>query len=282
MTDNYEYYKTYDEDAKGEINLKDQICDWLWTMDLMLEFIETTRPEIFQTFLDSIETKYANELTHTSYVLSDVGFDEIADDESIMSSHTDIKNFGLQIIMKYIPLTEGYSLNEEKGSIRYVDYLRAKHVLLYHRITALVEILGRESGIEFYKDFVQFWGKELAKKQSRTVTLKEARLSFVKFWKESGGFDFGVIDIDEDMFLAKFDKCVWHESLKHVDDQEIAYYTVCYPGPRLGRYANQHIWMRRSVTLFTDDFCDELRWDKHVHDSPEQPSHEFSRRIVPK
>ena len=101
-------------------------------------------------------------------------------------------------------------------------------------------------------------------------------------YKAFGGFNFGVIDINENAFLAKFDKCVWHESMKQVDDQELAYYAVCYPGPRLRRHADYNVWLRRSVTLFSGEFCDELRWDRHVHDEPEQPSNEFSRRIVPK
>ena len=94
--------------------------------------------------------------------------------------------------------------------------------------------------------------------------------------------EFGVVDVYEAAFLAKFDRCVSHESMKHVKDQELAYYAVCYPGPRLLEHAHQDISMRRTQTLFTADFCDELRWDRHVHDEPEQPSLEFSRKIVPK
>jgi hypothetical protein len=251
-------------------------------MDLMFEFIGTNKPEILDAFLKNVEKRYSDELEHISFVLSEGGFDRISHNQSILSSHPKLKDLGLRLIMKYLPLPSGYSLSEEKESIRYVDYLRAKHMLLYHRISALVEILGRESGIQFFEDFVQFWGKEAAKKSPYTVTLRDARISFVQFWEQSGCFDFGVVDIDEDMFLAKFDKCAWHESMRHVDDRELAYYAVCYPGPRIGRYAHQHIWMRRSVTLFTGNFCDELRWDKHVHDEPEQPSLEFSSRIVPK
>jgi hypothetical protein len=70
--------------------------------------------------------------------------------------------------------------------------------------------------------------------------------------------------------------------MKDIDDQELAYYAVCYPGPRVGKHNRKYIWMRRSVTLFSGDFCDELRWDRFVHDEPKQPSLEFSRKIIPK
>lgn len=282
MDQEYEYYGTYDENATGEINLEKQIRDWLWTMELMFEYIEKNKPEILHSFLRDLEKKYTTELEDTSFALDSVGFDKVVNDHTLLGSYSQFKELGLRIIMKYIPLNEDYILSEETGPIRYVDYLRAKNMLLYHRIVALVETLGRKAGIECFKNFVQFWGKELAMKTETTHTIEFAREEYVKFWRESNAFEFGVVDVYEAAFLAKFDRCAWYESMKHVKDQELAYYAVCYPGPRLGRHVHQNISMRRSVTLFTGDFCDELRWDRHVHDEPEQPSHEFSRKLVPK
>jgi len=282
MNQEYRYYGTYDENATDNISLEREIRDWLWAMELMFDYIEKHKPEIREAFLKDVEEKYTKELESTSFVLDDVGFDKITNDHTLLGSYSRFKDLGLRIIMKYIPLKEGYILSEEAESIKYIDYLRAKHILLYHKITTLAEILGREEGIQFFADFVQHWGKEVAKKMKTFDTIEHARKSYVKFWKESNAFEFGVVDTHEAAFLAKFDRCVWYESMNHVEDQELAYYAVCYPGPRIGAYVRQNISMRRSVTLFTGDFCDELRWDKHVHDEPEQPLHEFSRRMVPK
>ena len=282
MRPEYEYYGTYSENASGEINLEGQIHDWLSTMELMFSYIERNQPEILEEFLEKVEGKYVRELENTSIALEDVGFDKIANDETLLGSHPDFKDQGLRIIMKYIPLNEGYRLSEENDTIRWIDYCRAKYTLQYHQITSLVEILGREVGIDSFKDFVQFWGRELAKKGKGSHTIEQVRENRVKAWSEGGAMEFGVVDVYEAAFLAKFDRCVSHESMKHVEDQELAYYAVCYPGPRLLEYAHQDISMRRTQTLFTADFCDELRWDRHKHDEPEQPSLEFSRRIVPK
>lgn len=282
MTNDYEYYGTYDPDATGDIDLEDGIRDWLWTAGLMFEFISAEKPEILDAFLEKIESKYSNELEKPTLTLSDVDFHKVRDDSSLLSSFPNIKDLCLQIGLKYISLEKGYSLLGEEEPIKYLEILRAKHILLYHRITTLVEILGREDGIQFYKDFVDYWGKELAKKEQITTKYVDLRKSAVKFYIESNAFEFGVVDIDDHQFLAKFDKCVWHESMKHVGDQELAYYAVCYPGPRLGRYYRQNFLVRRTVTLFDNDFCDELCWDRHVHDEPEQPLLEFSSKLVPK
>jgi hypothetical protein len=214
--------------------------------------------------------------------LDSVGCDKIAIDDSLLGPYPQFKDQGLQIIMKYIPLREGYTLSDEPETTRWIDYCRAKYTLLYHQITSLVEILGRESGIETYKDFVEHWGKELAKKGKGSHAYADVRQERVKSWSEGGAMEFGVVDMDDAVFLAKFDRCVSHESMKHVEDQELASYAVCYPAPRLLEYIHENISMRRTQTLFTAEFCDELRWDRHVHANPEQPSLEFSSKIVRK
>jgi len=282
MNQEYEYYGKYDENAAGEVNLEGQIRDFLWTMELMLDYVGNNKPEIIDEFLEKIDGKYTKELEGTSYVLEDVGFDKISKDQTLLGSYTHFKDLGLKIIMRYIPLSEGHVLNEELVPTRWIDYCRAKYTLLYHQITTLVEILGRESGIEVFKEFVHYWGMELAKKPKGTHSIEQVRENRVKAWKEGGAMEFGVVDVYEAAFLAKFDRCVSHESMKHVDDHELAYYAVCYPGARLLKYAHENIMMRRTQTLFTADFCDELRWDRHVHDEPEQPSLEFSKRMVRK
>ncbi|MHA2230579.1 MAG: L-2-amino-thiazoline-4-carboxylic acid hydrolase, partial [Candidatus Thorarchaeota archaeon] len=282
MDPDYEYHGKYDEGASGEINLDGQIRDFLWTMELMFDYVERNKPGILEEFMGKVEGKYARELEGTSFVLGDVGFNKIAEDQTLLGSYPQFKDQGLRIIMKYIPLREGYTLNEANEPTRWIDYCRAKYTLLYHKITSLVEILGRKAGIDFYKDFVEFWGSELAKKGKGTHTIEQVRENRVKTWSEGGAMEFGVVDLYEAAFLAKFDRCVSHESMKHVEDPELAYYAVCYPGARLLEYVHQNISMRRTQTLFTADFCDELRWDRHVHDEPEQPSLGFSRKMVPK
>ncbi|MHA2249916.1 MAG: L-2-amino-thiazoline-4-carboxylic acid hydrolase [Candidatus Kariarchaeaceae archaeon] len=282
MTLEYEYYGTYDDNAGDKINLESQFRGWLREMELMFDYVKNTKPEILESFLKKVESKYLTELEGRSFELADVGLDRLAKDQTLLGAYSHFKELVLQVIMRYIPFREGYILSEEEEPIRWLDFLCPNYMLLYHRISALVEILGRDSGIDFYKKFVKFWGKELAKKGLGTHTIESVREERVKTWKEGNAMEFAVVDVDQAMFLAKFDKCISYESMKHTEDQELAYYTVCYPAPILLKYAHQNISMRRNQTLFTADFCDELRWDRHVHDEPEQPSLELSRKLVPK
>lgn len=281
MNSEYEYHGKYTHSASGDINLEGQIRDFLRTMELLFDYVKMSKPEIFEDFSKKIEEKYTKELKDTTFVLEDVGFDRIADDQSLLGAYPHFKDLGLKVIMKYIPLSKGYVLNKDPISMRWLDYCRAKYTLQYHQITTLVDILRREDGIQFFKDFVDYWGNQLSKEGKGKHTIEEVRENRVKAWSEGGAMEFGVADIGPG-FLAKFDRCVSHESMKHVDDQELAYYVVCYPGERLLDYVHENIRMRRTQTLFTADFCDEYRWDKNVDPEAEQPSLEFSRKLVKK
>jgi hypothetical protein len=278
----YEYYGTYDDNAGDKINLEIHIRSWLREVELLFEYVAKTKPDILETFLMKVESKYLGEIEGRSFELADVGFDRLANDQTLLSAHSNFKDFALRVIMRYIPFREGYILSEDEEYIRWLDFLRPKYLLLYHCLTTLVEILGRDVGIDFYKEFILFWGKELAKKPKRTAKIEDVRKERVKTWKEGNAMEFGVFDVTKSAFLAKFDKCISHESMKHVEDQELAFYTVCYPAPVLLEHAHQNISMRRTQTLFTADFCDELRWDRHAHEKLEQPSLEFSRKLVRK
>ncbi len=282
MNPEYEYFGSYTDDASGEIKLEGQVRDFLQSMDHMFVFIERNHSEIREDFLEMVRRKFSQELDGTSFDVRDVGFDKIGDDESLLGSYHEFKNQGLKIIMKYIPLQSGYTFNDDPVTIRWIDYCRAKYTLLYHQLVVLVEILGRDTGIQTFKDFVDFWGEQLSDRPKGNHTIEQVRDNRVKAWSSGGGMEFGVVDVGEAAFLAKFDRCISYESMKHVDDQELAYYAVCYPGARLLEYTHENISMRRTQTLFTADFCDELRWDRHIHPDMEQPSLEFSRKLVRK
>ncbi|MHA2423845.1 MAG: L-2-amino-thiazoline-4-carboxylic acid hydrolase [Candidatus Thorarchaeota archaeon] len=281
MSPEYEYYGTYTDSASGDVNLEGQVRDFLWTMELIFDYVKISKSEILDEFLKKIEEKYVQELENMSFVLEDVGFDKIADDQELLGSYPHFKDLGLKIIMKYIPLERGHVLSDEPIKMRWLDYCRAKYTLQYHQIKTLVDILGREDGISAFKEFVDFWGEELAKKGKGSSAIEDVRDNRVKAWASGGAMEFGVVDVGPG-FLAKFDRCVSHESMKHMDDPELSYYVVCYPGARLLDFVHENIRMRRTQTLFTADFCDEYRWDKNVDPDAEQPPLEFSRKMVRK
>ncbi|UCH03990.1 MAG: hypothetical protein JSW05_10440 [Candidatus Thorarchaeota archaeon] len=161
----------------------------------------------------------------------------------------------------------------------YIDRERAENILFYSMVKVLVDLLGREEGVSLYKDAVDYIADRRARDDPDATKIEQLRQELTSSLPDSGGYAFAVADLDDSMILGKFDKCVVHESLKHVSDPELAYYATCYTNLIIANRRSRNFQIRRTQTLFSGDFCDELYWDPEVYEEPKQPSLTVSRRL---
>ncbi|MFX1475270.1 MAG: L-2-amino-thiazoline-4-carboxylic acid hydrolase, partial [Promethearchaeota archaeon] len=185
-----------------------------------------------------------------------------------------------RVLMEQLRLQETYSEETGKAIVPYVNYERARNLLQYNLLKALADVLGRDSAIQAYREIVEYLARELTKREPVTLTFPQLRESMIHHSSTDGGFTFAIAHLDESMFLAKFDRCVIYESLRDVDDPELGYYATCYTGLIITNHQLNNLRMRRTQTLFTGSFCDELRWDPSVHDEPKQPPLKYSRSLI--
>ncbi|MCY3412807.1 MAG: hypothetical protein INQ03_14310 [Candidatus Heimdallarchaeota archaeon] len=276
----YEYYGRLDMNTGSEFNIHNSIRNWLWEMEITILYIKESYPDNFNKILSAIEEKY---FTVTEYDFERYGFDMILENKEILVDFPRLKQKALQFVLHHLQSIENFILSENPVFIRWMDFLKPMYLLIYHRVCAIVEIMGREKGLEYYIEILHHVGKQLAMKNGvGSTSIAEVRENRVNSWKESNAFEFAVVDTNEHSFLAKFDKCISYESMKHVDDQELAYYSVCFPGTIYLQYYHDKLSLRRTQTLFSADFCDEYRWDRSIMKDPEQPSLELSKQLVKK
>ena len=97
----------------------------------------------------------------------------------------------------------------------------------------------------------------------------------------SEGSNSTVVVYDDYRLLEKIERCMCHESYKHLNDPEFAYLSYCYIGDVADRRCKglRRIRRRRTQTLYFDDFCDEFFWDDDMYPDAEQPSLEFMRKL---
>ena len=102
----------------------------------------------------------------------------------------------------------------------------------------------------------------------------------VDVFSRSMGGDCTMVIYDDYRLLQKVDRCIVHESTKHLD-QEIAYLSKCYEGQVVYEKtrSTRKIQQRTTKYLFFDDYCDEFFWDNEVFPDCEQPSEEFIRNL---
>ena len=273
----YEYYRTYDPNATTEVDLNDFLQNYFSFINKFFNYIKTNKQIIHEKFCAKIQDRLSNDLISYNFDLGHSLLNKIRENIPFLNQYP----LFLKLVFKYYDFQEIKELDHGKYKIGFIKFLKAKHMVLYHFLKTLEEILGRDIAIQLYKDFI-LYNVRTTDKEKQKMACSEARKSYVKFWAECGGFNFAIYDFDEDMWVAKFDKCVWHESMKDVEDQEIANYVVCYPGTINTFYLNVYVIKKTSQTLFQGDICDELYFSRNVHIDPVSPSQEFLRKLVVK
>lgn len=272
----YEIYKNYDTEARTEIVLPEYLTRKLFRMNTMLEFFDQERQEIVTDFVSKLSQRLAEELKDDMSRDLDY-FKEAATELRSLTKHGGLFTLSLRFLLNILEIPVELP-SDGRVEVSLLSTEKADSLIPYFCIKILVEMLGREAGIQLYKGYVDYLAEVSPPRKLKDF--REARVSWIKGMADSGGFDFAVLDLDENKFLAKFDRCVCHEALKDEDDPELGYLVVCYPGWWVGQQQDWCVRMRRTQTLFSGDFCDELYWNRHIHDEPEQPSLDLSSRLV--
>ncbi len=161
--------------------------------------------------------------------------------------------------------------------------------IMYYMAKAGADVVGKDEGIEFWKKVVglRLTGyrmeyenlvKEGKLEGQKEITMTERSNRSIKRWSAIGLGNFTRKIMDDHKILYRFDKCVTHEVLKDLNDPEYAYISSCYMGDAPEHNFGRQ-FLRRTQTLHTAPFCDELYWDPRVHENPEQPALEFTKNL---
>ncbi|MFW9890445.1 MAG: L-2-amino-thiazoline-4-carboxylic acid hydrolase [Candidatus Thorarchaeota archaeon] len=279
MTLDYESFNSYNSEATIEINLHSFTLRTLKRLEQTLESILDRSQSTINEFAEQVISAWSRNEGAADVDYSAIDLDEIKNELPIISEELELLLPASRLILSHLIQQKGVTKNPEDSRILYIDREKAENILFYEMVRVLVELLGREEGIRVYKDAVDSMADKQARLEPDLTKISQFSKNFTSGLAESGGFSFAVAGIDDGMLLGKFDKCVVHESLKNVSDPEVGYLVTCYTGMVTGNRRNQNVQMRRTHTLFSGDFCDELYWDPKLHKDPAQPPLEFSRKL---
>ncbi|MHA1908540.1 MAG: hypothetical protein ACW98Y_14660 [Candidatus Thorarchaeota archaeon] len=274
MKPDYVVYNNYDPMATCEITVRDYLLRSLERLDRIFEFLSTEKRD----FVDSITGRMIESLSGMVEDRDIAGllteYIGVLEELPFLGKQDDLGSLALRFVLEQLNLSK---IEEGKTRLLFVDVEKGDNIIPYTALTHLVDLAGREEGIELWKGYVELMAKNASPRE--LGSFKEMRDGMARMG-ENGGFAFTVHDFDENKFVGRFDKCVVYDSLKDQDDQELAYYATCYVGGTIGNRRDWCVRMRRTQTLFSADYCDELYWNREVHDEPEQPSLEFTGRMV--
>ncbi|MFX1603155.1 MAG: L-2-amino-thiazoline-4-carboxylic acid hydrolase [Promethearchaeota archaeon] len=268
----YEVFNAFNPEATIEIDLHALTVGILTRLDDTLESIKESRQEILDEFAKHVISAWSESEGTANIDSGTIGIDVIEQEFPGLAEMTDLLHPAVRFILSHLRDQDTEAQTPGKTTVLYIDRERAENILFYSVVKVLVDLVGREEGISTYKDTVDYIADRRAADEPDTTKMKQFRQGLIGSLPDTGGYSFTVADLDDSMILARFDKCVVHESLKHVSDPELAYYATCYTNMTIANRRNRNVQIRRTQTLFSGDFCDELYWDPEVHEEPTQPS----------
>ncbi len=285
-----ETHKAYNPDKRIKVSLQETIGRYFKWTDHMLRFLDDTRPDTTSKYILALNGRLLDAVG--AFRVGPPSFDaeEMLRGLSLLGNHSDLQDLIIRFICKHLDLPADHKPSPEEIEVSSLNDARAGRRLSYHRVKALVDLLGREEGIPLYKEIVnrilmaerverERNRKERLEKGEKEISSAENVERAVKAWTDYGLADFTVAIFDDHKVLYRFDSCLTHEALRDFNDPDIAYLASCFVGDAEEFNTGRTRYLRRTQTLHHGDFCDELYWDVDYHTDPQQPSLEFTRML---
>ena len=275
------YYKCYNADVMLEFNPADRIKDAIKRTDDIIEHIVKLSNGIAPDYVEALIKRLLIEVNNYDVDTRSFSLKSIEKELEHLKHEDLLTNLIIRFMAKNLTIPKDTKIKYKKTEFTNLNRAKAMEGLSYFRVKAFEDILGKEEGIKLYSKILGLIVKEMKKTQkiNEKDTVKSRNERAAKRWCEEGVGDFTFILYDENKVIYRFDRCVTHEALKHHNDPDIAYIASCYIGDIEEFNEDEYIYLRRTQTLHHADFCDELYWDTRVHNNPEQPSLEFTRKI---
>ena len=274
-----ETFNVYNAKAEYELDLAKLIEDNITQTERIIYYLNKIKPELVENYLLTLNRRLSNIIVkkeiHTHFEISNEVNEklEFLKDNSLIKIITDF-------LFYFFDFPRNLDGNFNKVIVENLKHNKATNRLSYYRVKAFTDILNKEEGIRLYKDILDEIVDEQVKNSKYTrSSQKESAKKAIKRWTEIGLGNLVVCYFDDYKVLFRFDKCVIHESLKDLNDPDIAYIASCYQGDVQGAHPGKFFNMKRTQTLHHSDFCDELYWYNDVHKNPEMPSAEFTKNI---
>ncbi|MHA1126755.1 MAG: hypothetical protein ACTSO7_15530 [Candidatus Heimdallarchaeota archaeon] len=273
--------KCYNPIAEIEFEPNAFIQQQFGSMNSTLKYLTELKPDFVEKYVQHLITRIKNAIT--SLEKKDGFYDFPANEENFefLDKYPELREVTREFLLMHLnPLKK--SPNDDKKFIVFgLNDSMAFRRISYHRVKSFAELLGKEEGLKLYTKIVTLTIEEFVKKnpQKSDIVFSDRLNKSIENWCKIGMADFVCGNIDKHMTIFRFDSCYAHETLKEFNDPDIAYAASCYASDLPVFNKGRIIKLRRTQTLHHGAFCDELYWDSRVHDNPEQPSLDYTRKI---
>ncbi len=280
-------YKAYNPEGLIKFKLSKRLTDSYSKINDILRWTEELRPDILMEFIAAFQRRISEVIGDR---LIEIDWDQVSclvEKMEYLKNNPELTMLLTKYTIHQLELPNDFGNLDQDIEVTSFNHAKENERLRYYIAKGCPELLGEDEGAKFWKDIISLMLRDEKQKYETKVkenperkesSMIERSDGSIRWWSEIGLGNFTRVIMDDHKILYRFDRCITHEVLKDLKDQKWAYLSSCYIGDAPNYNFRSH-YMKRTQTLHTAPFCDEMYWDPKVHDEPEQPSLEFTESL---
>ena len=255
-------------------------------LKLLMQKIKDEKPEILQTFIDTVTIKLLKKTKNKYFQKESKRLsDEISKYEGLSENHDFVK-LHLNYMIEILGINEDQFWKNEKTAFPSDNFMKSLFVLFYIHHVSLNELLGRKEGIKFYRESVDKYNYVINAilQKDRDKDLNSMREAD-KEWLPRNTY--GRIRLYSEVIDGRLIKicknCEKFSALKNTEiasDKELFYNILCYMHIPLAKVWNENfdLSIMKSLAL-GDPYCAYIYTDKSEVEKIEPVTNEFLDEI---
>jgi len=277
------YYKSSMTHPKRLVDPIDVIKENCSRLNNVLQYLSQLRPQRVRDYTIALEDRLRRDIQDYQTDYSSLNIDKNLIECEFLNRYPDLLDAMILFALKELQLSTAYELGSGMVEVSLMSWLKTLNIFRYHRVKAIVDIMERNEAIELWKDLVYRATQESLKSSTDEChpPIKEIAEGWIKEG-ESGEsrFELTVVSFDDHKVAVKFDQCPVFDSVKHLDDREIAYFSYCWTGQPEQELNKKARRKKTLQTLYHSDFCVEFFWNNDIHPDAEPPTTDFWDQIM--
>lgn len=255
-------------------------------LKLLLQKIKDEKPEIFQSFIDTVTIKLLKKTKNKYFQKESKRLsDEISKYEGL-SENYDLVRLHLNYMIEALGINEDQFWKNEKTAFPNENFMTALCVLFYIHHISLNELLGRKEGITFYRESVDNYNYTInaIHQKNRHKSLESMREADKEWLPRNPYGRIRLYSEVKDGRLIRIckncEKITGLQNTELVSDKEIFYNVLCYMHIPLVKVWNENFVLKLEKSLVLGDpFCSYVYFDKRITKEIIQPSSEYLDEI---
>ncbi len=253
-------------------------------LDFLLRLIKEKKEEQYENFVKKLTKKLQDKVAVKDLTVDKQEINALISNYKNLNDQNELTRLHLDLQIQILELTKKQLNSVDQIEIPSRINWRAVFINKYYQLLALIDVLGRNEGIELYKEYLDQYYVHTKSTFKHYNTLDEFSKEHLEEQETSTDGEFAVVysTVENGVYIVRNDNCPAVEALDDIKDKELIYVICCYADYQYTIMSNEHFVMTRNYTVAEGDpYCDKVFHDTRIDKEVKHPTKEFLDSMGP-